>query len=44
MDWHGGYYPKYLLKLFRKDAVVLDADDLVDHHFTWQADRDSRAI
>ena len=30
---HGGYYPKYLLKLFRKDAVVLDADDLVDHHF-----------
>ena len=30
---HGGYYPKYLLKLFRKDAVVLDTDDLVDHHF-----------
>src|SRR5262249_11939630 len=30
---HGGYYPKYLLKLFRKDAVVLDEDDLVDHHF-----------
>ena len=30
---HGGYYPKYLLKLFRKDAVVLDANDLVDHHF-----------
>ena len=30
---HGGYYPKYLLKLFRKDAVRLDADDLVDHHF-----------
>jgi glycosyltransferase involved in cell wall biosynthesis len=30
---HGGYYPKYLLKLFRTDAVVVDADDLVDHHF-----------
>lgn len=30
---HGGYYPKYLLKLFRRDAVVLDTDDLVDHHF-----------
>jgi glycosyltransferase involved in cell wall biosynthesis len=30
---HGGYYPKYLLKLFRKDAVALDAADLVDHHF-----------
>jgi glycosyltransferase involved in cell wall biosynthesis len=30
---HGGYYPKYLLKLFRRDAVVLDEDDLVDHHF-----------
>jgi glycosyltransferase involved in cell wall biosynthesis len=30
---HGGYYPKYLLKLFRRDAVRLDASDLVDHHF-----------
>ena len=30
---YGGYYPKYLLKLFRKDAVVVDTDDLVDHHF-----------
>jgi len=30
---HGGYYPKYLLKMFRRDAVRLDADDLVDHHF-----------
>jgi glycosyltransferase involved in cell wall biosynthesis len=30
---HGGYYPKYLLKLFRLDAVQLDAGDLVDHHF-----------
>ncbi len=30
---HGGYYPKYLLKLFRRDAVVLDEHDLVDHHF-----------
>lgn len=30
---HGGYYPKYLLKLFRKDAVQIDEGDLVDHHF-----------
>jgi glycosyltransferase involved in cell wall biosynthesis len=30
---HGGYYPKYLLKLFRRDRVRLDDDDLVDHHF-----------
>jgi glycosyltransferase involved in cell wall biosynthesis len=30
---HGGYYPKYLLKLFRRDAVSLDESDLVDHHF-----------
>lgn len=30
---HGGYYPKYLLKLFRRDAVRLDEEDLVDHHF-----------
>jgi glycosyltransferase involved in cell wall biosynthesis len=30
---HGGYYPKYLLKLFRSDAVALDEADLVDHHF-----------
>lgn len=30
---HGGYYPKYLLKLFRRDAVVVDTGDLVDHHF-----------
>lgn len=30
---HGGYYPKYLLKLFRRDRVSVDADDLVDHHF-----------
>lgn len=30
---HGGYYPKYLLKLFRRDAVFLDRNDLVDHHF-----------
>jgi glycosyltransferase involved in cell wall biosynthesis len=31
---HGGYYPKYLLKLFRRGAVSLDDADLVDHHFT----------
>jgi len=30
---HGGYYPKYLLKLFRKDAAFADTRDLVDHHF-----------
>lgn len=30
---HGGYYPKYLLKLFRRDAVWFDDGDLVDHHF-----------
>jgi len=31
---HGGYYPKYLLKLFRRRAVRLDQGDLVDHHFS----------
>ena len=30
----GGYYPKYLLKLFRVDAVSSDVNDLVDHHFS----------
>jgi glycosyltransferase involved in cell wall biosynthesis len=30
---HGGYYPKYLLKLFRRSAVAIDRGDLVDHHF-----------
>ena len=30
---HGGYYPKYLLKLFRRSQVFFDSDDLVDHHF-----------
>ncbi len=30
---HGGYYPKYLLKLFRLRAVSVDETDLVDHHF-----------
>jgi len=30
---HGGYYPKYLLKLFKKNSVVIDENDLVDHHF-----------
>jgi glycosyltransferase involved in cell wall biosynthesis len=29
----GGYYPKYLLKLFRRQHVSLDDGDLVDHHF-----------
>jgi glycosyltransferase involved in cell wall biosynthesis len=30
---HGGYYPKYLLKLFRRQHVTIDPSDLVDHHF-----------
>lgn len=30
---HGGYYPKYLLKLFRREFVEADENDLVDHHF-----------
>jgi len=30
---HGGYYPKYLLKLFRRQRVSIDHADLVDHHF-----------
>jgi glycosyltransferase involved in cell wall biosynthesis len=30
---HGGYYPKYLLKLFRRSKVTLNENDLVDHHF-----------
>ncbi|MGH7470260.1 MAG: glycosyltransferase family 2 protein [Longimicrobiales bacterium] len=30
---HGGYYPKYLLKLFRVAHVQLDPADLMDHHF-----------
>ena len=30
---YGGYYPKYLLKLFRLDKVQFDPTDLVDHHF-----------
>lgn len=31
---HGGLYPKYQLKLFRRDAVQIDPADRVDHHFT----------
>ncbi|WP_017260233.1 glycosyltransferase family 2 protein [Pedobacter arcticus] len=30
---HGGYYPRYLLKLFRKDCVYLDENEMMDHHF-----------
>lgn len=30
---HGGYYPKYLLKMFRRSRAVIDPADLVDHHF-----------
>ena len=30
---YGGYYPKYLLKLFRAGHARVDEHDLVDHHF-----------
>jgi glycosyltransferase involved in cell wall biosynthesis len=30
---HGGYYPKYLLKCFRRGVVSIDERELVDHHF-----------
>jgi glycosyltransferase involved in cell wall biosynthesis len=30
---HGGYYPKYMLKMFRRGKVTIDSRDLVDHHF-----------
>ncbi|MGI9534428.1 MAG: glycosyltransferase family 2 protein [Thermodesulfobacteriota bacterium] len=30
---YGGYYPKYLLKIFNKDKVLIDENELVDHHF-----------
>lgn len=30
---HGGYYPKLLLKLFRRGRVLFDPSDLLDHHF-----------
>jgi glycosyltransferase involved in cell wall biosynthesis len=33
---HGGYYPKYLLKLFRRDAVWVREGEGVDHHFRVQ--------
>ncbi len=29
----GGYYPRYLLKLFRADKVYMDEGELMDHHF-----------
>lgn len=29
----GGYYPKYLLKLFRRSAIRFEDADLLDHHF-----------
>ncbi len=32
---HGGYYPKYLLKAFRRERARV-GDDLVDHHFLVQ--------
>lgn len=30
---YGGMFPKYLLKLFKKNKVLLDENELVDHHF-----------
>lgn len=30
---HGGMFPKYLLKLFKKNKVLIDENELVDHHF-----------
>lgn len=30
---HGGFYPKYLLKIFRKNKVFFERHELVDHHF-----------
>lgn len=30
---YGGYYPKRLLKIFRRERVLFDHSDLVDHHF-----------
>ena len=30
---YGGYYPRYLLKLFRRSSVYLDPSELMDHHF-----------
>ena len=29
----GGYYPKHLLKLFRRDRLLHEPADLLDHHF-----------
>lgn len=30
---HGGYYPRYQLKLFKRASVFLDPGELMDHHF-----------
>jgi len=30
---YGGYYPKFMLKLFRRADVRFDPADLMDHHF-----------
>lgn len=32
----GGYYPKRFIKLFRRDRLVHEAADLLDHHFRVQ--------
>jgi exosortase/archaeosortase family protein len=29
----GGYYPRYLLKMFRRENVLLDENEKMDHHF-----------
>lgn len=30
---YGDYYPRYLLKVFKKDKVFIDENELADHHF-----------
>ncbi len=30
---HGGYYPKYLLKLFRRRSASCDESEIMEHHF-----------
>ncbi len=34
----GGYYPKRFIKLFRRDRLVHEAADLLDHHFRVRGD------
>lgn len=34
----GGYYPKHFVKLFRRDRLLHESADLLDHHFRVQGD------